>query len=123
MYSVNGKYPKEPMRRLNDHSSAHQMSGRSATLAFVNSLIRLCNTADLLLEAAEMLPILSLTLECGKALLQAKMFDAIVDFYEHPPQQFRQDGPIRAMRAQAAIELDNKRDISRSWRNVKGRYY
>lgn len=61
--------------------------------------------ADLLLQAAGLLPILPLVTECGRQLLRSGRWEQFPDFYDGLPENLRLDGRMQAMRAQAAIEL------------------
>lgn len=62
--------------------------------------------ANLLLEAVEMLPVLPIAVECGQFLLKAQRWADFVDFYDQLPCAVQLHGRLRAMRAQAAIELE-----------------
>jgi tetratricopeptide (TPR) repeat protein len=63
--------------------------------------------SHLLLEAAAMLPIRPVAIECGKALLEAKRYADFPDFYDSLPETAQRNGRIQIMRAQAAAMLDD----------------
>ncbi len=67
---------------------------------------RLDSCANLMLDACRMLPILPLAIECGQALLLAGRHAAFVDFCDGLPLAMQQHGRLRALRIQAAIELE-----------------
>ncbi|MDR1061749.1 MAG: DUF5107 domain-containing protein [Clostridiales bacterium] len=63
--------------------------------------------ADKLLEAADLLPIRPMAVECGKALLDAGRLAEFARFYGRLPHALREHGRLRAMRAQAAVMADD----------------
>ncbi|MDR1440225.1 MAG: DUF5107 domain-containing protein [Clostridiales bacterium] len=58
--------------------------------------------AAMLLKAAELLPILPIAAECGKALLETGRASEFVAFYNRLPQPIQEHGRLRVMRARAA---------------------
>ncbi len=63
-------------------------------------------TAEKLVEAFRLLPLLPLAVECGKALLKAGNYNGYVDFFDGLPLEMQHSGRMQAMRIQAAIELE-----------------
>lgn len=66
----------------------------------------MAKAADGLLQAAAMLPILPLALECGRMLLQAERYEAFADFYRFLSPSMQEHSRLRTMYAHAAVMLD-----------------
>ena len=61
--------------------------------------------ADMFLEAANMLPIPQLAIECGKALTDAERYKDYVNFYDNLPEDVQGNGRIQMLLANAAAKL------------------
>ncbi len=59
--------------------------------------------ADKYREAYRLLPILPLAIECGNALLRAKKYAELDEFFRSLPEAFAKNGRIRAQQADAAL--------------------
>ena len=63
--------------------------------------------ADLLSDAVGMMPILPLVLEYGRILLEGKRFAEFAELYRNLPHAVQEHNRVRAMRAHAAVYLDD----------------
>lgn len=63
--------------------------------------------ADLLLEAAALLPVLAIAVECGNLLVQLGKYEALVRFYDELPEEVKNSGRMQSIRLHAAIHLED----------------
>lgn len=107
MYAANGAHGKAKECFETSFAKTENGWAKRNLAALAQMENRKEEAAKLLLEAALLLPVLAIAVECGSLLVQLGKNREMVQFYEGLPEAVKNSGRMKSIRLQAAIHLDD----------------